>query len=70
MEDVRAEVLDKKFVDVFSLSAQDLSASEVLAELNIEKVECDMNQGNKVESSADGGRLTRSKYSVIVSAFP
>ena len=41
------------FNDVFSSSVQDLAATAVAKELNAEKVECDMHQGDKVDASID-----------------
>ena len=41
-EEACAEVLDKEFIHIFALSAQDLAARKVGAELNVEKLECDM----------------------------
>ena len=62
-------MLDKGFIDVFALSVQDLAAKKVSPELNVEKVECGMRQGDKVGIST-GGELTRSKDNGILSTFP
>ena len=54
-EETCTECFDKEFNDMFSSSAQDLAASAVANEFNVEKVEkveCDMRQGDKVGTSA------------------
>ena len=43
-----------EFLDKFSYSVQDLAASSVANELHVDKVECDMRQGDKVSASAVG----------------
>ena len=48
------EHFELDFTHMFSYSAQDLSASTVSKELNAEKLECDMHQGDKVGASAFG----------------
>ena len=68
-QDACTEVLDKNFVNIFASSVRDLAASKVAVELIVEKVECDVHQGDKVGSSAVG-KLTRSKDNVIVNEFP
>ena len=68
-EDACAKVLDKEFIDIFTLLAQDLIVSKVVSELNVEKVECHMYQGYKVGISV-AGELTRSKDKEIVSTLP
>ena len=62
------KVPDNNFVDVFASSVQYLVANEVAVELYAEKVECYMNQGDKVVSSAVE-ELTRSKDVVLVNKF-
>ena len=39
-EESYVEVLDKEFIVIFALSGQDLEVIKVVAELNIEKKEC------------------------------
>ena len=46
------------FQEMFSSSVQDLSASAVAKELEVDKVECDVHQGDKV-SASDVGELVR-----------
>ena len=66
VQDVCTKALVKNLVNIFSSSAQYLSASKVVVESNVEKAECDMHQGDKVRSSAIE-EWTRSKDIVIVS---
>ena len=42
------EIFDLKFQDAFSSSAQDQAASAVAKGLEVDKVECDVHQGDKV----------------------
>ena len=67
-EDTCTEVLDKDFVDIFALLVKDLASSKLEAELHVEKVECNLHQGDKVGISAIG-ELARIKDNVIMSAF-
>ena len=48
------ECFDLDFADVFSSSVQDLTASAVSKELNVEKIECDTHQGDKLGASSVG----------------
>ena len=52
------EVINKtfgvEFADVFSCSVQDLAASVVAKESQFEKIECDVRQGDKVDTSSVG----------------
>ena len=41
-EDTCTEALDKEFIDIFALSVQDLAEGKVVAESNVEKVECNV----------------------------
>ena len=43
-----------EFHDIFSCLVQDLAASAAAKELEADKAECDMRQGNKVGASAAG----------------
>ena len=43
-----------KFQDMFTSSVQDLAASAVAKELEVDRVECDMHQGDEVGASAVG----------------
>ena len=53
-KDRYTELLYKNFDIIFASLVQCLAASKVSVELNAEKIECDMYQGGKVESSAVG----------------
>ena len=57
------------FTNTFSSSAQDLTASDLSKELNVDKVECDMHQGDKVVTSAVG-ELTRTKDKAKLQLIP
>ena len=59
-EEGHNEHFELDFTHMFSSSAQDLAASAVSKELNTEKLECGMHQGDKVGASAVG-ELPRSK---------
>ena len=48
------EMFDLKIQDMFSSSVQDLAASPAVKELDVDKVECGMHQGDKVGASAFG----------------
>ena len=48
------ECFDLNFIFFFSSSVQDLSASTGSKEFNVEKLECDMHQRDKVVASAVG----------------
>ena len=50
-------------------SAQDLSTSDFSKELNVEKVECDIHQGNNVGAS-NVGELPRRKDKVKLLIIP
>ena len=62
-EEACSECFDEEFNEIVSSSVQDLDASEVAKELNVEKVEFDMHQVDEVGVSAVG-ELTRSKDKV------
>ena len=62
------EVLDKDFVDIFALLVFDLEENKVVVELNAEKVEYYIHQGDEVRISAVG-ELVRRKDSMIVEEF-
>ena len=53
-EEMWDEVFGLKFQDTLASSAQDLASSVVAKELEVDKVECDMHQGDKVVASAWG----------------
>ena len=53
-EEICDETFDLKFQDTFSSSVQDLAASAVAKTLEVDKVECDMHQGDKVGASVFG----------------
>ena len=59
------ECFDLDFTDMFSSSMQYLAASAASKELNTEKLECDMHQGDKVGICAVG-ELKRSKDKVTL----
>ena len=48
------ETFDLKFQEMFSFSVEDMAVSTVAKELEGDKVECDMHQGDKVGASAVG----------------
>ena len=48
------EMFGLEFHDMFSCSVQDLAASSVAKESQVDKVECEMRQGDKVGASAVG----------------
>ena len=61
------ETFGVEFNDTFSCSVQDLAASAVAKELKVDKVECDMHQGDKVGASAVGELIrTVSKVSLLI----
>ena len=49
-----SECFDKELNEIFSSSVKYLATSAVAKELNVEKVECDIHQGDKVGASAAG----------------
>ena len=53
-KEVYQEFFGCEFQDIFSSAVQDLAASAVANELNVDKVECDMHQGDKVGASTVG----------------
>ena len=53
-EDVCDETFGLKFQDTLAFLVQDLAASSVSKELEVNKVECDVHQGDKVGVSAVG----------------
>ena len=53
-KEIVLEFFGCEFLDLFSSAAQDLAASSVANELHVDKVECDMHQGDKVGASAVG----------------
>ena len=53
-EEVFHECFELDFQHMFSSSTQDLATSTVSKELKVEKVECDMHQGDKAGASAVG----------------
>ena len=59
-EEVCDEHFDLNFTNTFSSSVQDLAASAASKELNVDKVECDVRQGDKVGASSIE-ELTRKK---------
>ena len=59
VQDISNEMFETNFQNIFSCSVQDLAASAVAKELLVDKVECDMHQGDKVGASVFGD-LTRS----------
>ena len=63
------ECFDLNCTDVFSTSTKNLSASSVSKELNADKVEYDMCQGEKVGASAVG-ELNRMKDKVKLKLIP
>ena len=63
VEKVWHEHFDLNFTNKFSSSVQDLASSTTSKELYANKVECDMNQGDKLGASAVG-ELTRKKDKV------
>ena len=68
VQDECNEVLDKNFANVFASQVQHLVVRKVSVELNGDKVEFDMHEGNKVGIS-DSGELSRNKDNVLVSEF-
>ena len=69
VEEVCHECFELDFQRVFSSSAQDIAASAVSKELNVEKIECGMYQGDKVGTSTVG-ELARSKDKVKLLIIP
>ena len=69
MEEACVECFKLDFTPGFSSSTQDLAASAVSKELNVENVECDTHQGDKVGASAVG-ELTRSNHKVKLLIIP
>ena len=65
VQDACADVLTKNFIDIFASSVQDFEASKVVVELNVEKVECNVYQGDEVGISAVR-ELTRRNDNVLV----
>ena len=55
-EEICHETLDLKFQDVFLSSAQDVTTSTVAKTLEVDKIDCDVFQGDKVGAS-DVGEL-------------
>ena len=68
-EEACDEHFDLNFTSTFSSSVQDLVASAALKELNADKVECGMHQGDKFGAS-DVGELTRMKDKVNLQLIP
>ena len=50
-----------EFLDLFSSEAHDLAASSVANELHVDKVECDMRQGDKAGASTVGEPVRAAK---------
>ena len=68
-EEVCHECFDLNFAKMFYSYVQDLAASTASKELNADKVECYMRQGDKVSASTVG-ELTRKKDKVKLQLIP
>ena len=59
-----------EFVDAFSCLVHDLAASAIAKELQVDEVECDMHQGDKVGASAVGELVhTVSKVNLLITCI-
>ena len=69
-KEIILECFGCEFIDLFSSAVQDLAASSVTRVLDVDKVECDMRQGDKVGASAIGDLVRAvNKVNMLITYF-